>query len=518
MGIAYRAAMVLGAAMGVASCLAADGPTPLSPLRDSMLDRVIVRSYTAIADRYITGIQDFGPLSAEALKGVAALDSQLHLEERDGSLVLFQGERIIAQRPAPSARGDGASWGDATASLVRAAVDASEPLRAAGRDRVLRAVLDGTMRKLDRNSRYADPFESRDNRFNREGDGGIGVTVETENEQTVIRSLQSGAPAAESGVKVGDRIVSVNNNRVIGKSMRDIVRELRGRVGSTVAMGVFRPAESREIVFTIRRAYIIPTTVSYERRGDIAYFKLSGFNKGTPESLKAEMEKASAEIGPGMAGIILDMRDNPGGLLDRAITTAGLLMDSGTVLTTVGRHPDSRMTFRAHGSALLARVPMVALINGRSASAAEILGAALQDRGRAVLIGSTSYGKGTVQTVVPLPNDGELTITWSRMQAPSGYAWSEIGVLPTVCTAKIDNAGSVAGELDSHASEVRRAISDWHALREPTPERVTALRSICPPVDQAPAKDLELAERVLHDPTLYTRAIGYASSAVAERR
>ncbi len=517
MDVARRAAMVLVAAMGVASCLAADGPTPPSPFRDSSVERVLVRGYGAIADRYINAIPDFGPLSAEAIKGVSALDSQLRVEERDGSLVLFLGDRIVAQRPAPTERNDGPAWGEATAGLLKAALDASPPLRAAGRDRVLRAALDGTTRKLDRNSRYSDPSESRDNRFNREGDGGIGVTVETENDQTVVRAVQHGAPAEEAGIRVGDRIVSVDGRRVNDKSMREIVRTLRGRVGTSVSMAVFRPSEGREITVSIRRAYIIPSTVTYERRGDVAHIKLTGFNKGTPEALKAAMDKAAAEIGPGMRGIILDMRDNPGGLLDRAITTAGLLLDSGTVLTTEGRHPDSRMTFRSSGNALLPRVPMVAVMNGRSASAAEILAAALQDRGRAVVVGSTSYGKGTVQTVVPLPNDGELTLTWSRMLAPSGYAWAEIGVLPTVCTAKFGDAGALGSELENRAQEVRRTMADWHAVRDPTPERVSALRSLCPPSDLSPEKDIALAERVLRDQGLYARAIGYASGAIAER-
>jgi carboxyl-terminal processing protease len=282
-------------------------------------------------------------------------------------------------------------------------------------------------------------------------------------------------------------------------------------------MGVFRPSESREIVFSMRRAYVIPTTVTYERRGDIAHIRLSGFNKSTPEALKASMEKAAAEIGPAMTGLVLDMRDNPGGLLDRAIATAGLLLDGGVVLTTEGRHPDSRITFRSSGPGFLPRVPMVVVINGRSASAAEILAAALQDRGRAVVVGSTSYGKGTVQTVVPLPNEGELTLTWSRMRAPSGYAWAEIGVLPTVCTAKFGDTSTLATELESRAQEVRRALSDWHAVRDPTPEQVATLRSLCPPQDRSTARDVEFAERVLRDQTLYARAIGYGTGAIAQR-
>jgi carboxyl-terminal processing protease len=517
MDIACRAALVLAAAMGVASCLAADGPTPASPVRDAMIDRVIVRSYGAIADRYITPIADFGPLSDEAIKSVVAMDGQLHVQERDGQLQLFQGDKLLVQRAVPADRRDAAAWGEATAAILRTAMDSSPQLRATGRERVLKTALDGAMRKLDRNSRYSDPTDARDNRFGRDGDGGIGITVESENEQTVVRAVQAGAPAAESGVRIGDRIVSVDERRVAGRSMREVVRALRGRVGTTVSMAVFRPDEGREIRFSLRRSYIIPTTVTYERRGDVAHVRLTGFNKTTPDALKAALEKAQAEIGPELAGIILDMRDNPGGLLDRTIATAGLLLEGGTVVTTEGRHNDSRMTFRASGGLVLPQAPMVALINGRSASAAEILGAALQDRGRAVLVGSTSYGKGTVQTVVPLPNEGELTLTWSRMLSPSGYAWAEIGVVPTVCTAKFGDGQSLSVELDARAQEMRRVMARWQSVRDATPDRVAAMRALCPPLDQSPAKDLDLAERILRDRTLYARALGYASGTVAMR-
>ncbi|QQS13109.1 MAG: S41 family peptidase [Rhodospirillales bacterium] len=513
-----RALAILVGAAAIASCLTTEGPTT-GVARDPSMGRTLIRGYAAISDRYISEVADFGALSSEALRSVATLDPQVRAEEADGRLRMFVAERMVADRPAPMARGDGPGWGEATAELVEAAYQASTALRAAGKDKVLKAALDGTTRKLDRNSRYADPSEARDNRFNREGDGGIGVTVENENSQTVIRSVQPGAPADIAGVRAGDRIVSVAGASVAGQPMREIVRALRGRVGADVAMGVFRPSENREIVFTLRRAYVIPTTATYERRGDIAHIRLTGFNKSTPETLRSTLEKAAADIGPGMAGVILDMRDNPGGLLDRAISVADLLLDGGIVLSTEGRHPDSRTAFRSSGGAVLQGVPMVVVMNGRSASAAEIVGAALQDRGRAVLVGSTSYGKGTVQTVVPLPNDGELTLTWSRMLAPSGYAWNEIGVLPTVCTARFGDAKLLAAELDASAQAVRRAQADWLTVRERAPpERIAALRSICPPSDQAPVKDLELADRILRDRALYARALTYVAPSTAERR
>ena len=187
----------------------------------------------------------------------------------------------------------------------------------------------------------------------------------------------------------------------------------------------------------MRRGRIIPTTVSYERQGNVALIHLTGFNSATTETLVQALDKARSEIGRDLAGIILDMRSNRGGLLDQAQSVSEVFIGDGVIFSTQGRHPDSQRTYKS-GSRKTAELPIVVLVNGNSASAAEIVAAALQDRGRAAIVGTTSYGKGTVQTVVRLPNEGELVLTWSRLLAPSGYTWNELGVMPNICTAKVD--------------------------------------------------------------------------------
>ncbi len=514
---ATRAAMALLCAGGVASCLtSAGGPVP-GLNRDVSAGRVLLASYRAIADRYIDE-RDFQTLTVSGLNGLASVDDQIRVETADRVIRLMAGDRPLAQRPTPASSADSRAWADVAAELLEASADATPKLSRLTRDRLLKETLDGVLRQLDKNSRYADPLEARDNRFSREGAGGIGVTVQAEADYTVVTSVQDGAPAAQAGLRAGDRIVAVEATRVIGQPMRDVVRSLRGRVGDQVSLTVFRPTEGREIAFTLKRQLIIPTTATLELRGDIAHVKLTGFNSGTTDTVKTLVQRAKAEAPGGLAGLILDMRGNPGGLLDQAISVADLFLESGLVLTTDGRHPDSRQTFRSSGGALLVGVPVVAVMNGRSASAAEILGAALQDRGRAILVGSASYGKGTVQTVVRLPNEGEMTLTWSRMHAPSGYAWHELGVLPTVCTSQFATPDTLSAELDGRAQSVRRVIAEWHTVRTSAPARLQELRAICPPVDDAPAKDIDLAERLLRDRALYARALGYTSGAIAERK
>ncbi|MGE0421663.1 MAG: S41 family peptidase [Reyranellaceae bacterium] len=512
---------ILIAAAGVASCLSADGTVPLPaiamPGRDVSAARVMLASYRAIADRYIED-RDFHVLTVETVRGAAALDPQLRLDDLGATLRLSAGDRVLLERATPGSPHDSRAWADVAAEMVELLTEATPLMKDATRDRVVKAALDATTKHLDKNSRYSDPQEARDNRFNREGAGGIGVTVQAENDTTVVTSVQDGAPAAAAGILPGDRIVGVNNERVTGKPMRDVVRTLRGRIGEPVSVTVFRPSDTSEFTFTLRRQLIIPTTVSMEQRGDVAVIKLTGFNSGTTDALRATLLRLKAEPPGSLTGIILDMRGNPGGLLDQAISVSELFLDNGLLLTTNGRHPDSRQTFRSGNGALLDGVPIVAIMNGRSASAAEIVGAALQDRGRAILVGSASYGKGTVQTVVRLPNEGELTLTWSRMHAPSGYAWHELGVLPTVCTARFGGPDALPGELDARAQAVRTTMAEWHATKKLPPDRVSRLRATCPPVDDMPAKDIELAERLLHDRPLYARALNYAAGAIAERR
>jgi len=146
----------------------------------------------------------------------------------------------------------------------------------------------------------------------------------------------------------------------------------------------------------------------------------------------------------------------------------------------------------------------VVLVNGNSASAAEIVAAALQDRGRAAVVGTTSYGKGTVQTVIRLPNEGELILTWSRLVAPSGYTWNEQGVMPNICTAKVaDPASLVPASVDSNKALLQR----WHAERNPSHDAVVNLRKICPPGEESPQRDVDIAARLLKDPALYAHAV-----------
>ena len=211
--------------------------------------------------------------------------------------------------------------------------------------------------------------------------------------------------------------------------------------------------------FTLVRARIVQPTVTSDRRDGFAIFRVQGFNVSTASDLAQEIRRVRSEMGASLRGAVLDLRDNPGGLLDQAAAVSSLFLDHGDVVSTRGRHPTAAQHFVAASEDHLRGLPLVVLVNGGSASSAEIVAAALQDDGRAVVAGSSSYGKGTVQMVVRLENSGELTLTWARLITPAGYVLHGHGVVPAFCTARPIDATT---QPETEDAQVRRIID--HAL------------------------------------------------------
>ena len=515
-----RVAVALAAAALVASCETssiANTAPPGAPLvaNDLTAERVILQAYRAIGDRHIFD-PDFRKLAPDTYRGFISADPSLSLQTNDKTFTVLHDGREVITRPIPAASDDGRAWGGLMAELLVASLDASPTLRAADRQVQIKQAMVATTKPLDRNSRYADPDEARENRFQRDGGGGVGITVERTDEKKVfIRNVQDNSPASKAGLLVGDQIVGIDGETVGEKPLSEVVRLLRGAIGAPVLIAVRRAGQTAEIKAALKRGRIIPTTVLYDRRGDVAHIRVMGFNTATTETLKATLDKARADIGPGLTGIIVDMRGNRGGLLDQALSVTEVFIGDGVVFSTQGRHPESRRSYRSSSGRKSPDTPMVVLVNGMSASAAEIVAAALQDRGRAAIVGTTSYGKGTVQTVVRLPNEGELVLTWSRLLAPSGYTWNELGVLPNICTAKVSDTLQLGADA---ADANRSSLMRWHAARNPTADEIATLRQICPPGEGSPDRDLEIAGRLLGDRDLYARAVRAGTDQAAVTR
>jgi carboxyl-terminal processing protease len=509
--------LLLALVLPLGSCVTGnDGPpvakTPAGP---PSMERVVNTGYSLIANRYVEPVENKS-LSLHALRGLNNLDPAIEIDELPNTKISVRmGNKQLGAWDAPKAD-DVRGWARLTSQAVAMSFDSSTVLQAYEPDRVLKAVMEGALKPLDKHSRYSDPVAASDSRFSREGSGGVGISIRTVDGRIKIASIFPGMPAFKAGFKVDDVIAKINGENTDGYDERQIVRRLRGDIESDVTLTVIRP-DSTEYTAKITRTLIIPPTVQYVRDGDVAVIKLSGFNQATTSRLQDAIEQAQTEIGDRMSGIVLDLRGNPGGLLDQAISVADLFLEEGVVTSTKGRHPDSGHVYRSGGGAIATKTPMVILINGRSASAAEIVAAALQDRGRAVVIGSNSYGKGSVQTVVRLPNEGELTLTWSRLYAPSGYSWHEIGVMPTICTGDLAGEGENLGsQFNERTRRMTEVIALWHANRTPPTEKLTKLRETCKPSDTENEKDTRVAVRMLKDRGLYDRAIGVTVAALAQ--
>lgn len=498
-----------------------EGGVPDRPFLDAGTNGEVLReTFRHVRDRYVRGVT-VRAFALEGAKGLGKIDPAVSVQAVGNTLVVSHGARRLSALPAPGPN-DADAWAATMVGIVRAAATASESVRAAPTERVHVEILGAALASLDTFSRYVTPADARDNRALRNGYGGIGITVQTVPEGVKAVSVMPGTPAEQAGVKAGDLITRIDGKPVAGQSLSQIVQQLRGREGSSVTLTVVRQGQGAPLDIAVVRRHINPTAATYERRGDVAYIRVLRFLQGTSREVHRAVLQARREIGADMAGIVLDLRDNPGGLLDQAIALSDLFLADGRIVSTRGRHHESQQGYEARPGDVANGVPIVVLINGRSASSSEIVAAALQDNGRAVVVGSNSYGKGTVQTVFTLPNDGELVLTWSRFHAPSGYALEGLGVLPNVCTGRPGATDRSVIRALAQTEETANVFRRWRTFQVPDPGRAQALRATCPstPANAPPREgardiDFDVARALLKEQALYRRALAAAALGAA---
>jgi len=370
---------------------------------------------------------------------------------------------------------------------------------------------------LDPYTRYNTPEMAREERAQREGFGGIGIVIDTSGGDVRIASVMEESPAARANLLVDDRIVSIEGENTKGMTDRDVVRRLRGQIGNAVNIELVRKGEDQPLRVALVRAHIVPQTVVYKRIGDVAHIRLTGFNPRTTEALVDTLRKAEREIGPRFAGVILDLRNNFGGYLDQSVYVADLFIAEGSIVSTRGRHRTLTHESWARRGDVGEKTPLVVLINGNSASASEIVAAALQDHNRAVVIGTTSFGKGSVQSILTLPNDGEIILTSARFHAPSGYALAELGVLPHVCTSGgRETVSALLEQVRSGRFADRVAAGRWRSTSPDDSEARKQLRGqACPAEPTERESDLELARSLLMDRALHAAALASTATLAA---
>lgn len=509
MPMSLRPAAVLAPAGLLALLAVLVACTSLQPLPTDPTGRLFGRALDEIADLYIVPVSSRTLVLAAAAR-LSEIDPKISIAESPGpqdrtEIVLDYGGREIDGYPSPNSD-DPHIWGGLLGQMEVDAKAASPTLAARSETDIDKSLFDGITSALDRFSHYATPAVARDQRAARDGFGGIGITFDTAADLFRVADVTPAGPADLAGIRPGDRIVEIDGKPTVGRAQSDVIRQLRGPVLSMVEVEVDRPGGGARN-YRLQRSLIIVPTVTVSDNGDVAVFHISGFNQNTTQQLVADLETTKRAMGARLRGIVLDLRGDPGGLLDQAVSLSDVFIAKGPIVATIGRNPASRQFFEASGDSIAPQLPIVVLVNGGSASASEIVAAALQDAGRAVVVGTASYGKGTVQTVLRLPNDGELTLTWAQLVAPSGYLLNTHGVVPTICTSDLgDDAQALQTALQRASGSSGVSPLTTHPRASLDEQGWSELRRSCPPRGGNRAVDLAVAERVLDDPTLYSEA------------
>jgi carboxyl-terminal processing protease len=305
---------------------------------------------------------------------------------------------------------------------------------------LLRHAIRGMVSGLDPHSSYLDAQEYQELQSGTRGEfGGLGIEVGMDNGFVKVIAPIEGTPAAKAGIQAGDTIIRIDGDPVKGMGLQEAVDRMRGEPGTEITLGVVREGKNQPIDITIERAVIeIESVESRMLDAGFGYVRISQFQSGTGDDVLAAIE-ALREAGDGnLKGMVLDLRNNPGGVLDAAVAVSDAFLTSGQIVSTKGRIDRADQGFSATPNDALGGAPLVVLVNGGSASASEIVAGALQDQGRAVIMGRTTFGKGSVQNVLPLPEGAALKLTTARYYTPSGRSIQAEGIKPDVEVARLE--------------------------------------------------------------------------------
>lgn len=336
----------------------------------------------------------------------------------------------------------------------------------------IHAAIQGMLQSLDPHSSYMDAEEFRDMQTQTRGEyGGLGIEVTSEDGIVRVVTPIDDTPAFRAGIQAGDYLTAINGESILGMPLNDAVRQMRGAPGSPITVTVAREGADPFDVTLTREVINVRAVTSRVEGGDIGVIRISAFNERTGDMLQDAIRSVRSETGGNLRGVVLDLRRNPGGLLDQAIEVSDAFLDGGEVVSTRGRRQSDVQRYNARRGDDLAGVPVAVLIDGASASAAEIVAGALQDRNRALIIGMDSFGKGSVQTVIPLQGgrEGALRLTTARYYTPSGRSIQGAGITPDIEVGAVRvnaerlsrlglSEADLPNALDNEGGTVRRGL------------------------------------------------------------
>jgi len=318
---------------------------------------------------------------------------------------------------------------------------------------LLESAINGMLTDLDPHSAYLNEQAFAEMQVQTKGEfGGLGIEVTLKDGMVYIVSPIDDTPAFKAGLQAGDYISHIDGDSVIGMQLSDAVKKMRGAPGTDINLTILREGADEAFDVKITRDVIKIKSVRSQAEGDVIYARITSFSEETEENLEDAIKKHKKEIGKNLKGVVLDLRNNPGGLLTQAISVSDLFLEQGEIVSTRGRLPSSTKRFNATRGDIIDGLPMVVLINGGSASASEIVSGALKDHKRAIIIGTKSFGKGSVQTVIPLPHDSAMRLTTSLYYTPSGTSIQAQGIQPDIIVEQAKVEFVKSGKRTTEAS------------------------------------------------------------------
>jgi carboxyl-terminal processing protease len=331
---------------------------------------------------------------------------------------------------------------------------------------LIESAINGMLTSLDPHSSFLNKKNYTDMKVQTRGQfGGLGIQVTMENGYVKVISPIDDTPAFRAGVKAGDMVTHIDTESVLGLTLSQAVEKMRGKVNTAIALTIRRVGEEKPLEISITRAIIKVQSVKSRVEGNAAYIRITSFSEQTEKGLKKALKELTAELGDKMTGVVLDLRSNPGGLLDQAVLVSDAFLDQGEIVSTRGRDNKNVQRFSARDGDLSGGKPVVVLVNGGSASASEIVAGALQDHKRAIVMGTKSFGKGSVQTIMPLSAGTAMRLTTSLYYTPSGRSIQKLGITPDILVpqAKVELLEARPGRSEA---SLRNAIRNGNGNKD----------------------------------------------------
>lgn len=329
--------------------------------------------------------------------------------------------------------------------------------------KLIEGAINGMLASLDPHSSYLDARDFANMKQVTDGEyGGLGLTVSTEEGAVKVVAPTDDTPAARAGIKSGDYITRIDGELLYGVTLTEAVDKMRGAAGTTIKITVIREGAPKPLEFTLKREIIQIKPVKWEVKGDTGIIRIASFSKQTGPATKAAIVAIEKQLGDKLGGFVVDLRSNPGGLLDQSIEVSDAFLDHGEIVSQRGRTKNDIQRYYAHSGDLTGGKPVVVLIDEGSASAAEIVAGALQDQRRAIVLGQRSFGKGSVQTLIPLDDTSALRLTTARYYTPSGRSVQEAGIEPDIVVPQLSDALAA----DASRPRLREADLKRHLINE----------------------------------------------------